>query len=231
MADTEKTRETTDTKASGTPGGDEIKNLKSEMSRKLSNLEENNKALMAKLESLVKPAPTQKTEKEPELDDLLYTNPKEYARLVKEEAKKAATTVLTEASTSQRKQADTVGKLVHQYPELQFSDQPLYQRAVEIYNSMDPDDKTHPIAYEAAVKEAASELGVKPRSKRSAEELESFSFGAGRGSSETRERKERTTVDPRTLLFAEAVGLNVKDTKVVERLKGKHGRKTYNNWE
>jgi hypothetical protein len=135
---------------------------------------------------------------------------------------------MNRSSQAQAKQTQTLSQLVREYPELNDDSNPLTKKAVEIYQSMPEDEKSSPMAYKLAVKEAASELSVKPISKRSQEESDSYSVSGNSGSSyspaNTRKKKE-DDIDQKTLEFAKLLGRPVDDPAYREKLKNLSKRK------
>ena len=185
---------------------DPIKNLKSEFNRKLGNLEESNRKLMEQLSALVNPKP--KAPEPSKLDDVWYQSPAEAARIIKEETRAEIRKELDAERQLQTKQAQVINSLVAEFPELSQQDHDLTKRAVEIYNSLPDDEKQSPIAYKAAVKEAALELDIKPKAKRQTKkEDDSFSFGSGGGSS--RRPSSDSEIDKVRESLAEKFGLKM----------------------
>jgi len=205
---------------------DPIKNLKAEMDRKLSNLQQTNEALIKQVQAMIQPKPAaSSTASSAKLEDVWFDKPEEAASRIEER-------VLTKISKQQETAAKsnaTIGQLVSEFPELSDNNSDLTKKAVEIYSSFSEDEKSSPVAYRAAVREAAMELGVSPKSKRQASsEDDTFSIG---GSSSSREdRRAAKQMDQATLEFASIMGLDVNDKKVVERIKAKTKR-NFNRYE
>lgn len=201
-------------------GEDPIQQVKGEFTRKLSNteaqiaeLKKANEAMLAQLQRITTPQPKREVA-EDNLEDILYRDPKKYTEIVQQQAEDRIMGKLRAEQAAQQRQSSTLSKLVDEYPELSHNDHELTKKAVEFYNQLSDDDKVSPTAYRLAVKEAAMELGIKPRSKRSEED--SYSFGGSSGGSTT--RKKRETLDSATTDFAKIMGLNVDDPKVKERI-------------
>jgi len=199
-------------------GEDPIVQLKGEFTRKLSNTESQltelkkaNDVLLHELKKLSQPAPKPQA-KEDDIESIMYTDPRRYTEMVEERAEARIMNKLNQANQVQQKQNNVISSLTNEYPELMNTDHELTRKAVEIYSQLPDEDKTSPMAYKLAVKEAAMELGVKPRSKRSDEE--SYAFGG----SSSQPRKKKESLDASTVDFARMMGLNVDDPKVKERL-------------
>lgn len=187
----------------GDVGADGIKQLKAEMDRKLTNIEQTSKKLEEALRSLntavaAKAAPpARQAEVTEDLEDLMITNPAKAAKIIKEQAKAEISEELGKQAKAQNKTSQVMSELISKYPELQYNDHELTQKAIEIYNALPDDEKTSASAYRLAVKEAAVELGIKERSKRS----EGEDFVPSRTSTSQR-RQKKEELDPATLEFA-----------------------------
>jgi len=219
------------------PEVDAVVNLKAEFNRKLGNLSETNARLEAQLAALAaalpKAAPAQTAV--PAKKVSVFDDEEAFAASIEERVSARVDQVLTTREVAQAKNAQLIQGLISEFPELSDGSSDLTLKAVEVYNNMSADDKRAPLAYKAAVQQAALEMGVKPKSKRAkASSDESFSLGSGSGAAEATPRKQKSQgIDPRTKMFAEAVGLNLDDPKnkaSAERIANNHGRKNYNKW-
>lgn len=222
---------------------DPFNNIKQEFGRKLGNVESKvedlakaNQALLAMLQQTIS-SPRQEvvnsTTTEDDLEELWYKDPAAAARKIEERATKAIEAKLAKAQEQQSRQNATIQALVRDYPELNDESHPLTKKAIEIYMSMDDADKVSPAAYRLAVKEAAYELGVKPLKKRTDDEIDSFSvsssLGSSRGSSRRGSGKEE--LDPKTIAFAQMMGLDVTNPKTIESLKQRAKRSNWNKFQ
>jgi hypothetical protein len=202
---------------------DPIKNLKAEMDRKLGNadaklaeLQKTNEALLSKLSSISKPAPAA----EPSLSDLLYSDPERYAQIIQERAEQRALEKMNRHNSQIQKVNSVIGQLASEYPELSDSNHALTKKAVEIYNALPEEERQTSLAYKMAVREAAEELSVKPKSKRPVEEPEFNSSYSGRRSGKSQK------LDPVTEEFASLFGIDTNDAKIKQSLLEKQNR----NW-
>jgi hypothetical protein len=213
-------------------GGEDFKNLKAEIDRKLGNvktdvaaaLKQSQDSLMNQLQAMLKPQPVKPSETPEDLDSLFYKDPKEYANKVAEMAERRIEEKYTKREQDTQKRQVTVSQLYKEFPELNTEEHELTQLAIKKYSEMAKDYGDTPATYKAAVSEAALELGVKPKSKRPAEE-DSYSIGSGRG----RERpasKKSDEIDPRTVEVARLMGVDPERVKT--RLKN---RNKFGNWE
>jgi hypothetical protein len=198
--------------AEGGNAPDPITNIKGEMNRKLGNLEsklaEMTATIQAQLAQMQKPAAAAEPRAQKPLKDLLYDDPEAYARAVTEEATRHAEKLIEERTRKANEQQSILSSLVSEYPELNSMDAELTKLAVEKYKGIGAES---PIAYRAAVAEAAAELGVKPKSKRKASaesDGESFSLG-GSGGSGKPSRAQSAQVDKAVEALAARMGVSV----------------------
>jgi hypothetical protein len=205
---------------SSKPTPDPIKNLKAEMDRKLSNLEASNAKLIAALEAMNKPAP-QAEPKQKKISDVIFDNPDEAVDLIEKRITKSVDDRLSQREAASQKQTKVLTSLVADYPELGIQGSDLHTRAVELFEAMEAEEKTHPVAYKTAVAQAASELGYRPKAKRSADD-DSFSMGSGGGGRPPRDKKEKE--DPNVEAIASLLGVDMANVK-------KRQRKNYGKWE
>lgn len=224
---------------------DPLKNVKSEFDRKIGNvdqkLDQTNKTLaglVTQLQAIAKTAtptkaPSEGNSIQKEIENSWYDNPSKAVHLIKEETKNELRKEIVDANVIQQKTTNTLNTLIRDFPELADQENEFTKRAVQLYSELPEDEKTSPAAYKAAVREAALEMGIKPRSKRSDEELDDFSLRGGgnfSGRSENNARK-RNTLNPSVADFARLVGINPEDPKTKERLMSNHGRKRWDKWE
>jgi hypothetical protein len=212
----------------------EINNLKQEMNRKLGSYEQKladlaqtNQALLAKLSQITIP----KASDDDDLDKMWYDDPKKAAARIKEQTKAEIMAEYQRDQEVRSRTQSTLAALVNDYPELNDSNSELTRRAVEIYNSMTDSEKTSPVAYKAAVREAASDLGVVPM-KRRAQQEDSFTGSSSSSQSSERKRsKGKDDLDPKTIAFAQMVGLDMSDEKTVESIKNRAKRAKWDRYE
>lgn len=194
----------------------QMNNMKSEFNRKMTNIEQR---VTPKVQEIVE---------EESLEDLVYSNPKKFTEKITQQAQEAANRALNH----RQKDAEVISNLIYEYPELQDKNSELFKQAVKVYENMSPEEQNNPLARKLAVKEAAMELEVKPRHKRS-QQTDDFSMdgSSAYNSSNRSNRSREKEVSDQTLAFAQAVGMNVNDPKVVEALKIRSQRKNWNRYE
>lgn len=237
---------TEETKGQGTEGtqdqnqSDPLLNLKSEMARKTEKLAEDNKKLSQQLAEISQMLQSQRPQStngsqsgDEDLEDLAYRDPKAYAKKVEERAAARADALINQRLNQQQQTNAILNQLVSDYPELSDSSSELTLKAVEIYKSMSDDEKRSSSAYKIAVRDAAADLGVLPKAKRKATANDDFALGSGSSGvgSPNRSGNRQTELGENTLAFAELMGLNIKDKKVVERLKQRSQRKNWGKYE
>lgn len=220
------------------PKEDPIKNLKAEFDRKLDskigNLEKSNQALMAQLQAIssVNQTPKEPAAPKKQIKDIWYDNPEEAAQVVVNEATSRMRHDLQVERQAEQKKQTVIQSLYREYPELQDFDHPMTLKAVELFDKLPDEEKSHPMAYRLAVKEAAEELDIKPKAKRKKDDNEDFSLSTSGTDREGRKGSRRSDrLDEKTIDFARLVGLDVDDDKVMESLKGRAKRTNWNRWE
>jgi len=227
-----------ESEAAGAAGAqDPIKNIKGEMGRKFENiqsqLQEQNKVMEQLLNQLAQKQqqntrPNEQTE-QVKLSDLVYNDPDKAAAIMEQRAYDRATQAVN-AAMNQKEQAQAVlAKMTSDYPELNDESSELRSKALSTYASLSDSDKANPNGYRIAIREAAAELGILPSAKRPKKESnDNFSLGSQQGGK--REGRNQA-IDSNTLALAEAMGLNVKDPKVLESLKKRSQRTSWGRYE
>lgn len=230
----------TDVKGANTPDADgatpaaddPIKNLKGEFGRKFGNLEEQTKHLSSQIQQIVNALnkPTSSPASTPEKKVSVFDDEEAYARSIEERAEARITAKLAEQEAIKAKYATVSTQLVTEFPELNDAKSPLMGRAQEIYLSLPEEERRHHLAMKAAVTEAAAELGMKPKSKRTASEGDDFTLG-GSSQASRPSKKSSDELNPATVKLAELMGLDVNDPKVMDRLKQRAKRKNWSKYE
>jgi len=207
--------------------GDEIKNLKSEIDRKMGNqsdqfkqLLEANRALATQVQQLAeysKPKPKPVAEQNQALEDLIYDNPAKAVEIMEQRVEARVAEKEKKKEAVQFENQQVINKIVLDYPEVNDASHGLTKRAAEIIQTYPEHRRSDANVWRTSVLEAASEQGVKPMSRRDNDD--SFSVGGGSSSEgKSKKRKKDDEIDPRTLAFAEAIGQDVKDPKYIEKL-------------
>jgi hypothetical protein len=162
-----------------------------------------------------------------QIEELSYRDPKGYARAVSLRAEARAAAMIDQKLGAQQQVNSTMSALINDYPELGDQSSELSKRAVSIYQSLPAHIKADPIAYKAAVRDAAAELGLQVKTKRSSNQSsDNFSTSSSQGSKPS-QRNASPKVDPGVVAIAERLGLNTSDPKVIERLAQRSQR---NDW-
>lgn len=233
-----------DNGAQGSGGEDAITNVKAEMNRKLSNveqkmasLEQTNAALLAQLQAMSQPkGATGQAGSTTNLSEVWYDKPELAAEAVIQAAEKRIESKIAAREATTAKTNQTLTQLVSEFPELNDSNHDLYKKAIETYNSYSADDRSSPVAYKAAVREAAMALGIQPVSKRSDDyvsDTDNYTLsGSSTGSSSRSSKRgaDRSGLTNEMVEFAKLVGVDIDNPKTKERVKQRATRK-FNRWE
>jgi hypothetical protein len=200
--------------------GDEIKKLSQRMD---------------KLATPAAPAPKKKADDEEEDDEVdLLLNPKKAVEKITSRVREAITKEVTADATAKDQFNSKFTELASEFPEINDTKSDLHIRAKEILEASGSkgwDSR----ALEAAVLRAASEKGmvaVKHRKQTTNDDDNDDYLGGGSGGSsggDNRRRNRSDKLPAATLAFAEAVGMNTKDPKVLERLTKTHNDRK-GNW-
>lgn len=233
----------TNEKVNNTPEGegtsqDDVKNIKAEFSRKWSNYDEKlaqvqqaNQQILEQLQQFTKPKEPVKQPDTENLSDLMYSDPDKYAQLIearataKAEAKINARLEARDIATA--RQNEVFSQIVSDYPEVGVPNHPLAQKTAEIHKKLSADERANPTSYRLAVLEAAAEMGVVPKSKRTDPDDGFVMEGGGSGGAP---RQKKQDVNDLTLQFAAQMGYDVTDPKVVERF-GKHSKRNWSKYQ
>jgi len=209
-------------------GEDPIQNLKGEFNRKLSGLDEQvkslaetNKALLSKLDGLTKPVPA--TAPKAVADEvLLFEQPKEFISKMRQEVQETVSQQIGQAQFQATQQTQTLASLYEQYPELNNPNSELTKKAIENLQSMTKEEQRNPKMLKVAALEAAADLGVQPRKKRTEEEPD-IAFGATRGMYTPNGELPRSMKQAETgmMELAERMGLDISKPEVVKSLKAR----------
>jgi hypothetical protein len=219
----------------GTPppaANDEIKNLKAEFSRKLDNTNSQLQAVLEALKKPAAPAPAAPAQKAPSAEDFWYDEPAKAKALLESEI---ATKVKAEITTESKREREyqqrfqtVVNGLYNDYPELNDESHEMTKRAREIYSTFSDAEKAEPLALDVASRRAASEFGIRPKSKRG-ENDDNFTLSGS--ASGTKPAKKKEEISEATLMAAQLMGRDINDPKVKERLKAAASRKKWNSYE
>lgn len=219
---------------------DPYKNLKSEFDRKLQGLndiiaKQNAEAAQqytAILETIkaTKQATTSPIDDDKTLEQLSYNEPAKYAKVVEERAARAAESAASKIAAAAQERQLVLSQMISDYPELNDQSSELYQRAVQMSRTLPRDQQDSPNSVKAVIREAAAELGILTKAKRSGSG--DFSLGGSRstgGPSSSSGSKGK--IDDKTLAFAEAMGMNIEDPKYLERLEKASKRDTWTRYK
>jgi hypothetical protein len=185
--------------------------------------------LSAKLEAKTQPAPKAPAKEEPEedLSDLILTDPTKAVNKIKKQVREEVLSSVQSTNVARDTFQTKFVELQAEFPEIGKAGSELHKRAKEIL-AASGSQQYDAGALENAVLRAASEKGVLPLKHRKQEMVEDddneqeyvggSSGGREAGGRSGGRRSRSDKIDPRTLAFAEMIGMDVKDPKVVERL-------------
>lgn len=218
-----------------------------ETNRKFEKMQSENQKLAQQIEALTNAITMQQQQQagasrsksaiveDENLEDLAFKDPRAYAAKVTERATQQATRVVNEQLQTQQRSNQILGQLVSDYPELNDGNSELTTKAVAIYKQMSEVERSNPLAYKAAVRDAAADLGILPKSKRKVQGDEEFQFSAsnprGENASNPSKTRKNDELDGKTAAFAKLIGLDTSKKEVVERLKSRQQRKNWSKYE
>jgi hypothetical protein len=200
----------------------------------LKGLSDEIKKLNQRIDQQNKPPQTVKKpaqEPEEDLSTLMILDPKKAVEKITAKVKEEVQGSAEQQAQAQGQFNDKYMELANDYPEISDQSSELFKRAREIMSSSQA-GRWDTGAMERAVLKAAAEKGIQPMKHRKQVEPDDDSYlgGGSTGEGRRQERKNRSEKLPAaTLAFAELVGLNVKDSKVVESLT-KHHNERKGNW-
>jgi hypothetical protein len=204
-------------------GGDEIKNLKAEVNRKLENTNAKLDELLNSLKNVTTARPVKTETKKVSV----FEDEDAYAASIKQDVLSQVEKARADEAKRQAKFSQVLTPLYNDYPELNDANSSLMKLAEEKFKQVPEDERTSAVAMKAAVMEAVAEMGVKPRSKRSADD--SFSLSGGSNSSSRSKTKSGLTEGH--LLAAQLLGLNTKDPQVKKNLEKRASRESWTKWK
>lgn len=203
------------------PPADQSQNLKAEMDRKFSNVQSELAKVTQSLQALLSKSPQgpqspPENDEDSEIEKVWLTDERRAADLVAKKAEKRIEAKLAKQAAEQTKRQQISNQLVTDFPELTDPEHELSKHAGEIYSKFEDEQKLRPEALREAALQAAVDLGYRPKSKRTQSQGDSFSVSSRGAGPSRRQESGDEEVD---LSFAEKLGLNVNDPKVVESLK------------
>lgn len=206
-------------------GADPIRQLKGETHRKfdkignqLAEMQRSQEQLAALLQQAMQPrqAPARRDTQE-DFKTTFYSDPEKAAQLIKEQAKREVMEELQTRNAAQAQTQSVVSELASEYPELADPNSDITKKAVDILKKLPAHEQSTTAAYRYAVKQAAEELSVKPRSKRDPDEFMGPSYNPYGAPARRREPSpQRLLADMSPI--AEKMGLDLSDPERQKRL-------------
>ena len=197
-----------------------MESLQAEMNRKTEKLMNENQRLAQRMEELMNmltPKQASSPTQDDDLESLVYKDPKAYAAKVKAEAAREAQRAVSETLNQQQQSNAILAQLTNEYPELSDSQSELTQKAVEAYKAMSAAERSSPMAYKTAVRDAAADLGILPKARRKSSSSDDFTMS---GQSQGEGRRGPSSKEQQAI-----------DNKTAERLKQRNQRKNWSRWE
>ena len=158
---------------------------------------------------------------EPEIaDDDIY-DPKALASKVL----KKTDEVVSQALARERELNSTIYSLTQDYPEIS-SDAAMRKAVIEAHNQVPEALRGTAAGYEMAVLKATSKAGLVPKSMRKDIKVDE-DISAGGGSSRSERSKSKKAVTDKMIAFAQLLGRDTSDPKVLKGLEEAANRDTY----
>lgn len=197
-----------------------LEGIRTEIDAKLAAVNDQLAALNQSFKAAAEASTTKKVEVS---DDDIY-QPVELKKKILQEA----TQMTNEILKADREKALMIHSLSREYPEI--SSDPAMQKAVLAAQAEIPTSIRDTAAgYEMAVLKAVSKAGLVPKSKRQSESNDEFALNGSRGGNRERTGGKKK-VSEATLAFAQLLGRDVSDPKVVKGLEEAANRDTYNRY-
>lgn len=213
--------------ASQQPSQDDvIKNLKAEFGRKFENLSQSNERMEALIAQLAESRSEKAQVPQQDLGDLIYEDPDKALREMEARITKTAEQKISQRVERQQKTQQTVATFQSKYPELQDEGHPAYKAALKSFETLPEHLKGTPEGAQMAILQAVADFGLQPKQRRKGG-TDNFSVSSKAGAQGSKGSAPKE--DRRMLAFAEAMGLDVQDKKVVERL-SKTGERNFKEW-
>jgi hypothetical protein len=218
---------------------DPIKNVKSEFNRKFddvtSQIQRQNQEMSAAMNAILETLSTKQQAapaQEENMADLAITDPAKYAQIIENRATQRAMQAVTQVTQQQQQNTQVIAEYASKFPEFSDSNSELAKTAIAEYQKLSPKLKDTREGTEMALLKAVQMTGAIPMDKRKKQEAnEDFTTSASTGQSTQRRQQQREPdLDPKTIGFAEQLGVNVKDPEVLKRLKKYAGRKNWNKF-
>lgn len=220
MSDPTKPAEGTTPAAKPEPSVQELlKNHKAETDRKLDNVLSQLKQSVEALNK--KPASPQAPTKP--LGDLIIEDPDKAVEVITEKVRGD----IDRKQAYENRRQQVMQEIYKDFPEAADTNSELFKAAAEKWNKLSQEEQASNYSLKGAILEAATELDLRPKSKRQAptSEADSFTMGGYSGSSSLNRGKGKDDLPSEMTEFAKIMGINPDDPKVKERLKERSNRK------
>lgn len=204
-----------------------LKNIKAEFNRKLENLASTQQELINAITGLYVKNNGSPKEEDSDIDTLIISDPKKAVNRIKSEAKNEIMKEIQDQNKLSQEQQAVISNIINDFPELSDPNHELTVKTIEIFGRMSEREKALPLSYKVAAREAADELNILPKKKRNSNsDNDSFTLNAKKGNYN---KDKNNKVEDSTLAFAEAMGLDINNKDLVERL-AKHAKRNFKSW-
>lgn len=214
---------------------DLMHNLKKEFQRKQSNLEEKQAETQRQLEAILAEVQKSMAPKEAPrkaAKDLIYEDPEEYARQVREDAVREASEAVNRQYQASAAVTSAVNSLQAQYPEFAQDGSEAAKLAVEKASKLPAKLKGTAEGARLVMLETAAELGLVSASRRKTPVQQEEPVSGSRSTTTSQQsRKPSGKIDDKTKAFAELLGMDFNDPKQVGLLEKASTRKNWNRYE
>lgn len=204
---------------------DPINNVKAEFGRKMGNIEAQLAELANTTKSLMDKIQPKAPVQEESDDELLYSKPAEFKKKLVDTVETKVSQIIEHQNRAANERQQTLAALVREFPELNQADTELHTETLKALESLPKELQASPYGYRTAVYQAAATLGVQPKSKRKPtpkENADDFSFSGSRSNAP---KKQKAELDPKLLMTAELMGIDITNEKEIEELKKHSGKK------
>lgn len=214
---------------------DPIKNLKAEFERKTANISQQQAETQRQLEAILAEVQKSMAPKEAPrkaAKDLIYEDPEEYARQVREDAVREASEAVSRQYQASAAVTSAVNSLQAQYPEFAQEGSEAAKLAVEKASKLPAKLKGTAEGARLVMLETAAELGLVAANRRKTPVQQEEPVAGSRSSTtSSQSRKPSGKIDEKTKAFAELLGMDFNDPKQVGLLEKASTRKNWNRYE
>jgi hypothetical protein len=204
---------------------DQVRNLKAEFSRKTDNLASQIAAQNAQLQAILESVqasmkPAQQAQPTRKLSELLFEDADAAATEIENRAAKIAERVIEQKVQLSQKSQQVVSDVLNVYPEFGAPNSEASALAIQKVSSLPKHLQGTPEGTKMAMMEAAAELGLIPaKARKQSASNDDFVVGGQTKATSRRQADPTKDIPAETLAFAQALGRDINDPKVLEGLR------------